>query len=104
MFIEIHGLLIRDGKLYIIAKGDDVFLPPQPPRLSIAIERLKKGGEFHPFLDARRAQIVCESANAVMELRHMLWQLLPPEKAAEIIPFPSHQDPAQERKLFLVAG
>jgi len=104
MFIEIHGLLICDNKLFIAADNGDIFSIPQPPRLTLSIERLKKDGESYPYLDARRAQIVCESARSIMALRTMLWHLLPPEKAAEIIPFPPHQESLKERKLFLVAG
>lgn len=104
MFIEIHGLLMSGGKLFIIAENGDVFSIPQPPRLTLSLERMKKEGENYPYLDVKRAQIVCESAPAIMLLRRMLWHLLTPEKASEIIPQPPALTFPQERKLSLVAG
>ncbi len=105
MFKEIHGLLISDGKLFIVAEKGDIFPVPSPPRLSLALERIKENGYPKPFLDVSRAQIVCESASAIFALRVMLWQLLPPEIAGKIIPLPTnnHQIPT-ERKLALVVG
>lgn len=102
MYIEIHGLLLSGGKLFIIARNGDVFLAPQPPRLTLWCERIKKDGELNPYLDVRRAQIVCESASSVLVLRRMLWRLLPRERASEIIPQSQALTFPQERRLSLV--
>lgn len=104
MYIEIHNLFINGGKLYIVAKKGNVFSVPPPPRLTLALERIKENGDPVPFLDVRHAQIVCESASAIFALRRMLCQLLPPAIAGNIIPLPINQQFPTERKLALVSG
>lgn len=102
MYIEIHGLLLSGGKLFIIARNGDVFLAPQPPRLTLSQERIKKDGRINPCLNVDRAQIVCESASSILILRRMLWRLLPQERASEIIPKSQALTFPQERKFSLV--
>ena len=104
MHIGIKALFVTGGKVYIVAEKGDIFPVPSPPRLSLALERIKENGYSEPFFDVSRAQIVCESASAIFALRRMLWQLLPPEVAGKIIPLPTTQQIPVERKLALVVG
>jgi hypothetical protein len=102
MYIQIQGLLLVDGKLFIVADNGDVVPVPPPPRLTLALEPIKENGDSNPFFDVSRAQIVCESASATLALRRMLFQLLQPEVSGKIIPFPQSPELPQERKLKVV--
>jgi hypothetical protein len=102
MYIGIQELFLSGGTLFIVADNGDVVPVPPPPRLTLALERIKENGDLMPFLDVRHAQIVCESASAIFALRRMLVQLLQPEVSDKIFPFPQSQELPQERKLRVV--